>query len=325
MVDDHRERELRQVVSAILDSYERVGAINQVNGTDIPSQQHIVQIMQVLRTVLFPGFYEDRAVENLALPYVTGQRMVWLYQHLSSEINRCLCFECREKDQCERLSECRERSERIALKLLRAIPSLRAQLQLDVEATLAGDPAAQSANEVILAYPGIAAITVHRVAHLLYREEVPLLPRIVSEHVHSQTGIDIHPGATIGSSFAIDHGTGVVIGETTRIGDRVKIYQGVTLGALSVSRDLRGQKRHPTIEDDVIIYSGATILGGRTVIGRGSVIGGNVWLVKSVPPYSKVYNPESSQEPIVARQGTADGDSCFQGRHNEALSVVDRG
>jgi serine O-acetyltransferase len=153
---------------------------------------------------------------------------------------------------------------------------------------------------VILAYPSIAAITVHRLAHLLYRHQVPLLPRIMSEHVHHRTGIDIHPGATIGQSFFIDHGTGVVIGETTEIGDRVKIYQGVTLGALSVSRKMRGHKRHPTIEDDVTIYAGATILGGGTVIGRGSVIGGNVWLVTSVPPYSKVCNARSSGEPIVA-------------------------
>jgi serine O-acetyltransferase len=174
---------------------------------------------------------------------------------------------------------------------------------LDVEAAVAGDPAANSENEVILAYPSLAAISTHRVAHFLYERDVPLLPRIMSEYVHHRTGIDIHPGAKIGRSFFIDHGTGVVIGETTQIGDRVKLYQGVTLGALSVSRDMRGKKRHPTIEDDVTIYAGATILGGDTVIGRGSVIGGNVWLVRSVPPYSKVYNARSESEPVVAPNG----------------------
>ncbi|MGI6206957.1 MAG: serine O-acetyltransferase EpsC [Anaerolineae bacterium] len=302
MIRQDVSQDVSAAVSALLESYETIGAVNRVDGADIPSQRHIIDILHTIRTLLFPGYYEEGAIEPMGLPYLTGQRVVWVYRHLSSEINRCLCFECREYDQCERLPECRQKAQDIALDLLRALPDLRAQLQLDVQATLSGDPAAVSANEVILAYPGIAAITVHRVAHFLWRREVPLLPRIMSEYIHHRTGIDIHPGATIGASFAIDHGTGVVIGETTQIGDRVKIYQGVTLGALSVSRDLRGVKRHPTIEDDVIIYSGATILGGDTVIGRGSIIGGNVWLVESVPPYCKVYNSRSSQEPIVSRR-----------------------
>jgi len=170
---------------------------------------------------------------------------------------------------------------------------------MDVRAAVEGDPAANSADEVILAYPSVAAITVHRIAHFLYERQVPLLPRIMSEYIHHRTGIDIHPGATIGRSFFIDHGTGIVIGETAQVGDRVKLYQGVTLGALSVSRSMRGRKRHPTIENDVTIYSGATILGGDTVVGTGSVIGGNVWLVTSVPPYSKVYNDRTVGEPVV--------------------------
>jgi len=190
------------------------------------------------------------------------------------------------------------------LELLQALPVLRQRLMLDVQAALDGDPAASSADEVILAYPSVAAITVHRIAHFLYRCRVPLLPRIMSEYIHHRTGIDIHPGATIGRSFFIDHGTGVVIGETTVIGDRVKIYQGVTLGALSVARTMRGQKRHPTIRDDVTIYAGATILGGDTVIGAGSVIGGNVWLVSSVPPDSRVYNTRSATEPVVKKNGS---------------------
>lgn len=306
MNHEHVSQEIGAAVSDLLESYDTVGAVNRVDGADIPSQRHIIEIMQVIRTLLFPGYYEEGAIEEMALPYITGQRAVWVYKHLSTEIHRCLCFECREHDRCDQIPECRQKAESIALDLLRALPGIRAQLLLDVEATLAGDPAAASANEVILAYPGIAAITVHRVAHFLHRREVPLLPRIMSEYIHHRTGIDIHPGATIGASFAIDHGTGVVIGETTQIGDRVKIYQGVTLGALSVSRALRGHKRHPTIEDDVIIYSGATILGGDTVIGRGSIIGGNVWLVESVPPYCKVYNSRSAQEPIVSRRALVD-------------------
>jgi len=302
--------QIQGVVSELLSSYETVGAVNRLNGPDIPSQGHIIEIMHQIRTLLFPGYYEEHPVEGLALPYVTGDRVVWVFRHLSTEIHRCLCFECHEHGRCDRLPECQNQAEEISLGLLRALPDLRRQLQLDVQATLDGDPAAESANEVILAYPGIAAITVHRVAHFLWKREVPLLPRIMSEYIHHRTGIDIHPGATIGQSFAIDHGTGVVIGETTQIGDRVKLYQGVTLGALSVSRRLRGHKRHPTIENDVIIYSGATILGGETVIGEGSVIGGNVWLVESVPPHCTVYNAQSAQEPIVSprtRRGGSQG------------------
>jgi serine O-acetyltransferase len=196
------------------------------------------------------------------------------------------------------LPECSEKAQDIADELLRALPDIRAKLNLDVQAAFEGDPAATSEAEVIVAYPGLAALTAHRIAHFLYQREVPLLPRIMSEYIHHQTGIDIHPGANIGDSFFIDHGTGVVIGETTSIGDNVKIYQGVTLGALSVKKSLAKEKRHPTIEDNVTIYAGATILGGDTVIGHDSVIGGNVWLVQSVPPFSRVYNSVSS-EPIV--------------------------
>jgi serine O-acetyltransferase len=187
----------------------------------------------------------------------------------------------------------------IADELLKALPDIRAQVHLDVQAALDGDPAAESESEVILAYPGLAALSVHRIAHFLYNKAVPLLPRIMSEYIHHQTGIDIHPGATIGDSFFIDHGTGVVIGETAVIGRQVKIYQGVTLGALSVKKSSVRKKRHPTIEDNVTIYAGATILGGDTVIGHDSIIGGNVWLIRSVPPLSRVYNSSVSSDPIV--------------------------
>jgi serine O-acetyltransferase len=289
------------IVKNVLDSYEQHGGINYAGVTNLPSQQHIVNISLTLQMILFPGYYDTGAVEEAALPYVTGERVAWVYKHLSQEIHRCMCFEC---DQCgESVSDCAIRARDTAMELLCEVPNIRALLQLDVEAAVAGDPAANSENEVILAYPSLAAISVHRVAHFLYERNVPLLPRIMSEYIHHRTGIDIHPGAKIGRSFFIDHGTGVVIGETTVIGDRVKLYQGVTIGALSVTREMRGTKRHPTIEDDVTIYAGATILGGDTVIGRGSVIGGNVWLVKSIPPYCKVYNSRSESEPVVAPNG----------------------
>ncbi len=293
-------QEISQIVQKLLDSYEKVGGINHAGGANLPSQQHIIDIVQTLRMIIFPGYYDQGAIDEAALPYTTGERVVWLYKHLSEEITKCLCFECRECNRLDRLPRCLDRARQIAMDLLCALTGIRAMLQMDVRAAVEGDPAANSADEVILAYPSIAAITVHRVAHFLYRRQVPLLPRIMSEYIHHRTGIDIHPGAQIGRSFFIDHGTGVVIGETTEIGDRVKIYQGVTLGALSVSRSMRGHKRHPTIEDDVTIYSGATILGGDTVIGRGSIIGGNVWLVSSVPPYSKVYNTRTTGKPVVA-------------------------
>jgi len=295
-----KAEQIGQIVQDILDSYERGGGINYAGGANLPSQQHIIDIVQTLRMVLFPGYYNHGPIEETALPYTTGERVAWVYKHLTEEIKKCLCFECRERDRCDQIPECLVRARQIALDLLWAIPHIRVKLQLDVQAAVEGDPAANSADEVILAYPSITAITVHRLAHFLYQRQVPLLPRIMNEYVHHRTGIDIHPGATIGDSFFIDHGTGVVIGETTQIGDRAKLYQGVTLGALSVSRNMRGHRRHPTIEDDVTIYAGATILGGDTVIGRGSVIGGNVWLVTSVPPHSNVYNVRSLDEPIVA-------------------------
>jgi serine O-acetyltransferase len=289
------------IVHDILGSYLRQGGINYVNGANLPSQQHIIEIIQTLRMILFPGYYDQGAVEETDLPHVTGERVAWAYRHLNQEIDKCLCFECRERGQCGRITECTARAKQITLDLLRTLGEIRELLLLDVQAAVEGDPAASSADEVILAYPSIHAITVHRIAHFLYQRRVPLLPRIMSEHVHHRTGIDIHPGARIGKSFFIDHGTGVVIGETTEIGDQVKIYQGVTLGALSVSREMRGHKRHPTIEDEVTIYAGATILGGNTTIGRGSVIGGNVWLVTSIPPYSRVYNARSASELVVAQ------------------------
>ncbi len=285
-------------VSHMLRSYHQLGGINHIGGPNLPSRQHIIDLLQTLRSVLFPGYYEREPVDEDSLPYLTGQRLTWLRKNLAQEITKSLCHDCRQQGRCDQISQCKAQAQEIADGLLRALPDIRARLQLDVQAALEGDPAAKSEAEVILAYPGLAAITVHRIVHFLYQHQVPLLPRIMSEYIHHQTGIDIHPGATIGDSFFIDHGTGVVIGETTQIGDNVKVYQGVTLGALSVKKSLAKKKRHPTIEDNVTIYAGATILGGDTVIGHDSVIGGNVWLIRSVPPFSRVYNSAVS-EPIV--------------------------
>lgn len=186
------------------------------------------------------------------------------------------------------------------------LPEIKRSLQMDIDAMFAGDPAAQSTNEVVRTYPGFYAIAAYRFAHELFKMDIQIVPRLITEHAHSKTGIDIHPGATIGESFCIDHGTGIVIGATTLIGDHVKIYQGVTLGALSVNKEDAEIKRHPTIEDHVVIYAGATILGGRTIIGNNSVVGGNVWLTKSIPPYSKVYyqNGNDNPSPRISKTGS---------------------
>jgi serine O-acetyltransferase len=214
-----------------------------------------------------------------------------LFEALAEQIARSLRHDCERLHQpCD---DCQSEGQKHALRLIEKLPAIRGMLEEDVRAAFDGDPAARDYDEIVLSYPGFLAITVHRVAHELFLQAVPLLPRLMSETAHSETGIDIHPGARIGRAFFLDHGTGVVIGETAIIGDHVKMYQSTTLGALSFPRDqsgaiIRGQKRHPTIEDQVTIYAGATILGGDTVIGRGSVIGGSVWLTHSVPPGTKV-------------------------------------
>jgi len=241
-----------------------------------------------LYTILFPGFADGHPVTKANTSYHIGDTINHVQIELTKEVERALRYACRVKS-CEHCNV--ERQAALAvIHLLEEIPSIREILKLDVQAGFDGDPAASSPDEVILSYPAVRAIAFHRLAHVLHKQGVPLIPRMWSERAHSETGIDIHPGATIGPSFFIDHGTGVVIGETCVIGRHVQIYQGVTLGALAPAKGqkIRGTKRHPTIEDDVIIYAGATILGGDTVIGRGAVIGGNVWLTDSVEPFTKV-------------------------------------
>ena len=276
---------LPEIAEDIIQSCTDQECYTHVDYEPIPSQEGVIEIINRLREILFPGYFSQEKIDPANLKYAVGQSATSLFDLLSEQICHSIRHDCLRYDQpC---SECDEQGYRLSLQFLEAIPSLRKALADDVRATYNGDPAAKSIDEVIFSYPGILAITVYRIAHLLLNLGVPLLPRIMSEYAHSITGIDIHPAARIGKSFVIDHGTGVVIGETSKIGDNVRIYQGVTLGALSIPKGtieaFRGKKRHPTIEDDVIIYSGATILGGETVIGARSVIGGNVWLTESVP------------------------------------------
>jgi serine O-acetyltransferase len=284
------KKELPGIVENIIESCEDSECFTHVDYEPIPSEGYAVDIINKLREILFPGYYNREKIDPVNLKYSIGQSVSIVFDMLSEQIAHSIRHECFRYDlPC---SECEEQGQKIGLAFLETIPSLRKTLATDVRAVYDGDPAAKSYDEIIFSYPGVFAITVYRVAHQLFKFQVPLLPRIMTEYAHSLTGIDIHPGAEIGESFAIDHGTGVVIGETTVIGKNVRIYQGVTLGALSLPKNagerLRGKKRHPTIEDDVIIYSGATILGGDTVIGTRSVIGGNVWITESVPPDTKV-------------------------------------
>jgi serine O-acetyltransferase len=284
------KQQLPAIADRIIESCSDSGCFTHIDNEPIPSEGYVIEIIDKLREILFPGYFTRERIDPINLKYYMGQSIAVLFDMLSEQIAHSIRHDCLRYDlPC---TECEEQGQNITLAFLETIPSLRKKLATDVEATYIGDPAAKSHDEIIFSYPGIFAITIYRVAHKLFDFKVPLLPRIMTEYAHSLTGIDIHPGANIGKSFCIDHGTGIVIGETTEIGENVRIYQGVTLGALSLPKDageqLRGKKRHPTIEDDVIIYSGATILGGNTVIGARSVIGGNVWITKSVPPDTKV-------------------------------------
>lgn len=286
------QRQLAAIVEDILESYTEQGNINHLDGSNLPSRAEVGQLLDDLLSLVFPGFLGHDEVDELSSRYFVGERVARGLRGLERVIGRALNIQCAEgkRPRPRAVTEVEAESRAHAINLLEYIPEIRRVLATDVRAALDGDPAACSAPEVITSYPGVTAIAVHRLAHHLYQREVPLIPRMMAELVHGRTGIDIHPGATIGDSFFIDHGTGVVIGETTVIGEHVKIYQGVTLGALSVedSGRSRGRKRHPTLEDQVTVYAGATILGGDTVIGQGSVIGGNVWLTRGVPAHTTV-------------------------------------
>jgi serine O-acetyltransferase len=288
-------KKLNQSIDSLLDTYNEQGMINQLGGANLPNRENITVILQGLEELIFPGFRVNQGLDHNNLRLITTEKVNYLARRLMEEIEKSLAFSVR----CGVLNcghaGCHAVSEIIVENFFEELPCIRKILSLDMKATFNGDPAAKSFEEVILSYPGFRAITVHRLAHYFWNAGVPLIPRIMSDMVHGKTGIDIHPGAVIGDSFFIDHGTGVVIGETTIIGKNVKIYQGVTLGALSVKKDLAGSKRHPTIEDNVTIYASATILGGETVIGKGSIIGGNMWITESVPPDTVIYSLPSDQ------------------------------
>ena len=274
------------LIDGILDSYDRYGGINRSEAENFPNRQNVITVLQDLQCLIFPGFRVEEDISPTNIRYITGSRVNNIIATLTKEIQKALVYTVSTQNgntnNIEN-SHCFKLAEHTSLALLEELPEIKRKITLDVEAVFKGDPAAKSKEEIILSYPGLEAILIYRIANFLYTNGVPIIPRIMSEYIHGKTGIDINPGAKIGESFFIDHGTGIVIGETTVIGNNVKIYQGVTLGALSVKKELKNKKRHPTIEDDVTIYAGATILGGETTIGRGSTIGGNTWVTHSIP------------------------------------------
>jgi serine O-acetyltransferase len=280
------DKKIESLVDEIARTYEGDSGINFIDVSDLPVRDKIWEIIDLFMELLFPGYTGKRAVTKANISFIVIDILYHIYAELSDQIERALKYRCR-MDKCDS-GDCRRMAEDTTQHLLGRLPRIRELLKGDVGAAFDGDPAAKSYEEIVISYPCIIAIATYRIAHELYLRDIPLIPRIMTEWAHSKTGIDINPGAKIGKNFFIDHGTGVVIGETTVIGDNVKIYQGATLGALSFPKDERGEiikggRRHPTIEDNVTIYAEATILGD-VVIGKDTVIGGNVWLKESVPP-----------------------------------------
>lgn len=258
----------------------------------MPSVKRIEKIVEKLREIIFPGYFEGTRIYTDSLEYHLGVAIEWVISKLTDEVHWAMCYRCSQDEDETQNSSCRGKAEAVTCAFMECLPELRRILTTDVLATYDGDPAAKDTSEIIYCYPTIRAIINHRIAHELRRLGVPLIPRMIAELAHSETGIDIHPGATIGERFVIDHGTGVVIGETCIIGNNVKLYQGVTLGAKSFPVDeygnpIKGIDRHPIVEDDVIVYADATVLG-RITIGKGSIIGGNVFLAHGIPPQSRI-------------------------------------
>lgn len=288
------DRKTEKMVNAVLESYKKYDLTVRIDAEHMLNKDMLIEVVKEIQLVLFPGFFDNNRLRGEYLEYVLGERLEFIQYNLKKQIakafgNQELCRDCQR-------SIINEKAEKIADEFIAQIPKLREYLYTDVIAAYDGDPAAYSTEEIIFSYPGVFAITVYRIAHELWSLGVPMIPRIMTEYAHSETGIDINPGAKIGKYFFIDHGTGIVIGETTEIGDNVKIYQGVTLGALSTRKgqELKGVKRHPTIGDNVTIYSGTSILGGDTVIGDGATIGGNAFITSSVAAGTtvSVKNPE---------------------------------
>jgi serine O-acetyltransferase len=307
MATDIRLKEgLPEITEALVATYTECRYINHLGHKPLPSRETIVEILTDLMDILYPGYWRRQNLHIGNVEYHVGDVIDGLHDKLTQQIMRALRHDCDEPNPA---IDFEGMAQQKAIEFLKSLAELRTVLELDVQAAYVGDPAAKSCHEIIFCYPGLEAVTVYRLAHELLLLGVPLIPRMMTEFAHAKTGIDIHPGARIGPSFFIDHGTGVVIGETCDIGKHVKLYQGVTLGALSFPRDasgniIRGMKRHPTLQDDVVIYANATILGGDTVIGHHAVVGSNVWLTHSVDPYTVV----SLEKPSLRMKGPATQD-----------------
>jgi len=308
---------LEEVTGGLLDSYLGDQRARHVSRRYLPSREAIVEILESVLDLMYPGYFERRDLTEDNLEAHVAEKVAALVPRLEREMEHCLCYG-REREAGVPnggFRDCAPRARELAEIFLRRLPQIRGLLIRDVQAALDGDPAALNLDEIILAYPGVLAVSVYRVAHALHDLGVPMMARIMTEWAHSKTGCDIHPGASIGPAFFIDHATGVVIGETTQIGEGVKLYQGVTLGALSFPRDasgqiIRGKKRHPTVENGATLYANATVLGGQTVVGSESVIGGSVFLARSVPPRSRV----SLKEPelrVATRDGALEPDAIY--------------
>ncbi len=293
MADFEFGPQLDELVDSIVTSYNADERTRHIDRIYLPSRQAVVDIIQLLLELAYPGHYGRQNLTQYNVRYHVGELLPKLGDLLAEQIQQALCYQQELEHRPTTEQACDKKAQRLAVEFMSRIPAIREMLAGDVQAAYDGDPAAVNTDEVILAYPGVLAITVYRFAHELYRMEIPLLPRMMTEWAHMKTGVDIHPGADIGRNFFIDHGTGVVVGETSNIGENVKLYQGVTLGALSFAKDargrlIRGHKRHPTVADSVTIYANATVLGGETNIGEGAVVGGSVFLTRSVPPDATV-------------------------------------
>jgi serine O-acetyltransferase len=294
MATDFRLKDqLPDITERIVATYDRAGKMNHLDHCPLPRYDEIVAAINELNEIMFPGYRRREGLHHGNIGYYVGDLVDRLHDRLTTQIGRALRHEAGATSICDGPEDYEALGQAKTIQFLDQLPELREILATDVRAAYDGDPACKTPAEVIFCYPGLEAITVYRLAHLLHELSIPFIPRMMSEWAHSRTGIDIHPGATIGRYFFIDHGTGVVVGETSHIGDHVKLYQGVTLGALSFPTDadgqlVRGQKRHPTLEDGVVVYANATILGGRTVVGHHSVIGSSVWLTRSVEPHTTV-------------------------------------
>ena len=297
-------KNLEPTIDLIINSYKTHGGINTAEDQDLPNKQSVVEILKDVQSLIFPGFFTEELVNSDNLRSVTGEKIYRITKALTRETLRSIGYYCKKNETTCKGETCRQRAANLVHSLIAEIPEIRRIASTDIQAALEGDPAAKSIEEIILAYPGFEAILVHRIAHFLFKQGLPLIPRIMSEYIHGKTGIDIHPGAKIGEFFFIDHGTGVVIGETTTIGRNVKIYQGVTLGALSVHKSMADKKRHPTIEDRVTIYAGATILGGKTMQKR----------ISNLPFHDTPEQAKKLDETIENLKGQGYGYTCLSFR-----------